>query len=298
MTQRLPIARAQYARAITAAVLLALLCAAGRAQNPPAQHAPVQAAGAAPLNDALLAKATALYDSTAKSGLHGFDCALHPDWNKVMSSARKGAAVADDDPKLVLMRQVKITLHARLSGNSTLDWQRPEHLQKPLDASETAMLEEAHRGLEQSLLGTLKLWTPLIDGSVAESLGEDDVDLTQTSEGYTLRSRDKQHALTEVFDSDLLLKHFITVDAGSTVDIEPAFQPPAQPSGRGLALSGFVAHLQPAGVPGQGQQDMRVGIEYQTVSAMQIPARVTIDLPNVVEMDFSLDGCTVNPASK
>jgi len=36
-------------------------------------------------------------------------------------------------------------------------------------------------------------------------------------------------------------------------------------------------------------------MEYQAVSGMQVPARITIVLQSVVEMDFRLDGCMVNP---
>jgi hypothetical protein len=313
--QRSLIARTSRAATLGAAGLLALFCGIGQAQNPPplplAPSGSAERTGAVPLNDALLARATALYDSTAKSGVHGFDCALHVDWKKVMSSARKGAAVADDDPKLVLVNPVQITLHARLGGKPTLDWRAPEGSG---DAVSKAVLDEVHRGVEQTLLSTLKLWTPLVDGSVAESLGEEDVDVAETTDGYTLRSGikqqgnkqhgdkqredkqqgNKQPALTEQFDRNLLLKHFVAVDAGSTADIEPVYQPGAA----GLLLSGFLAHLQPAGAAGQAAQEMRVSIDYQTVSGRQIPAHITIDLPNIVEMDFTLDGCIVNPASK
>jgi len=284
-----------------ASAALAFACAAGHGQSPagqaqsPASNGPAQAAGAASLNDALLAKATTLYDSAAKTGLRGFDCRLHPDWKKVMSSARGGAAVADDDPKLVLVEGAKITLHARLSGGSSVDWQMPEA--KQLSAEQTAMLERARRGMEQTLLNTLKLWTPLVDGSIAEPLGEDDVELTQTENGYRLRSKDRLHGFTEEFDRNLLLKHYITVDGGSTVDIEPVFEQTGAGPDTALKLTGFVAHMQPAGESGSAQ-DLRFGVDYQSISGTQIPARITIDLPNVVEMDFALDGCTVNSASK
>ena len=126
-----------------------------------------------------------------------------------------------------------------------------------------------------------------------ESLGEDDVDIAQTADGYTLHTKDKRYPLTEEFDRSLLLKHFIQVDSGSTVDVAPTFHP----SEHGLLVQSFVARIQPKGAPASAAQEMRVGFEYQTVSAIQIPARVSIEVPNVVEMDFALDGCIVNPAS-
>jgi hypothetical protein len=276
--------------------LLALSCVFINAQAPPAGAAPpaptLQSGSAASLNDTLLAKATSLYDSTAKSGLHSFDCQVHPDWKKIVSSVKKGAPDAADDAKVALLNTVKITLHARLNGGSTLDWQPPESLEKPLDPAATSMLNKAHQGIENTLVGFVKLWTLLVNGSVAESLGSDEVNVARTGEGFTLRSKDKRYPLTEEFDRDLLLKHFITVDSASAVDIAPTYRP----SARGLLVQSFVAHIQPTGAGPAAAQEMHIGLEYQAVSAIQIPARITVEVPNVVEMDFALDGCVVNAA--
>ena len=282
------------ARKLIAACTLALSCAFAHTQTPPASTAPpaptLQSGSAASLNDTLFARATSLYDSTAKSGLHGFDCQVHPDWNKMMSSVKKGAPQAADEAKVALLSRVRITLHARLSGSSTLDWELPESTDKPLDPAATSMLDKAHQGMEKTLLGFLKLWTPMVDGSVAESLGEGDASVAQTADGYTLRSKDKHHTLTEEFDRDLLLKHYIAVDSGSIVDIVPTFQP----SARGLQLQSFEVRVQPQGAPPGAARELHIRFVYQTVSAIQIPARITVEVPNVVEMDFALDGCTVN----
>lgn len=271
----------------------ALVPAQAPSSSPAAPAAIAQAGSAASLNDSLLAKATSLYDSAAKSGLHGFDCQVHPDWSKVVSSAKKSAPDAADGAKVALLNTVKIKLHARLTGGSTIDWQVPEIPEKPLAPADTSMLKQAHQGVEKTLLGFVKLWTPLINGSVAESLGAGDVNIAQTGDGYTLRSKDKRNPLTEEFDRNLLLKHFIVVDSSSTVDIAPTFRTTA----RGLLLQSLVARIQLQGAPPEAAQEMHIGFEYQTVSAIQIPARISVAVPNVVEMDFALDGCIVNPAS-
>jgi predicted phosphohydrolase len=275
------------------ACVLALSSLRVNAQNPPAipvpPAAPLQRATVGTLNDSLLAKATGLYDSTAKAGLQGFDCQVHPDWNTIMTSSRKGAPAAGDDAKLALLGTVKIALHARLKGGSNLDWKVPARPEEPVDKTSMAMLGQAHRGIENTLLGVLKLWIPLADGSVAESLGEEDVEIAQTENGYTLRSKDK--SLTEEFDRNLLLVHSIVVDSGSTVNIAPTFQQTSQ----GLRLASFVAHIHPASAPPESVQEMRIGLEYQTVAGAEIPARLTIEIPNVVRMNFNLDGCGVNP---
>jgi predicted phosphohydrolase len=274
------------------ACILVLVCLRADAQNPPAIPAPP--AGSLPqasigtLRDTLLAKAAGLYYSTARAGLQGFDCQVHPDWNLIMISSSKGAPAASVDAKLALLGTVKVILHARLNGNSSLDWQVQGQPEKPIDKAATAMLDQAHRGIENTLVNVLKLWIPIVDGSIAESLGEEDMELAQTENGYVLRSKDK--SLTEEFDRNLLLVRYLAVDSGSTVNIEPTFQH----SNKGLLLSSFVAHIHPAGAPAERIQEMNVGLEYQAVSGAEVPARLTVEVPNVVQMDFKLDGCSTN----
>jgi hypothetical protein len=311
--KRLPIA----VPARAAAALLALSCLLAHAQQlpagPGAATTPLQPATAASLNDSLMARATTLYSSTVKSGLHSFDCQVHPDWMKIMLSSRKGVALDSDDTRAALLGAVKITLHARLEGSSTLDWQAPPDNGQRRDQAAQDMLDRAHRSIESTLDGVLRLWIPLVDGSLAESFGEDDMEIAQTANGYVVRSADKSRStgklkdkqksplqsqsqsqgqsITEEFDRSLLLQHFTMVDAGSTASLTPAFQPTPQ----GLLVSSFDALLQPAGVPPADARQMHIALEYQTVSGIQIPGKIGVELPNVAEMDFTFDGCTVNP---
>jgi hypothetical protein len=309
--KRLPIPVPAHA----AAALLALSCLLAHAQQlpagPGAATTPLQPATVASLNDSLMARAATLYSSTVKSGLRSFDCQVHPDWMKMMLSSRNGVPLDSDNARTALLAAVKITLHARLTGGPILDWQAPPDGGQPRDQAMIDMLDRAHRSIESTLEGVLRLWVPLVDGSLAESLGEDDMEVEQTASGYVVRSKDESadklkkkqksplqsqsqsqgQSLTEEFDRRLLLKHFTLVDAGSTASLTPAFQSTPQ----GLLVSSFDALLQPAGVPPANARQMHIAIEYQTISGIQIPGKISVELPNVVEMDFTFDGCTVNP---
>lgn len=248
----------------------------------------VEAAG---LGDQLVAKAAALYYSTAKVGLKGFDCQVHPDWARIMTSARQGEAVAADDPRLMLMSSVAITLHARLDGSTSMDWAVPADPAKPLDDNQKAQLEQAHQGMEQTLVGLLKMWTPLMNGSLAEGLGGDDVTITPSDSGYTVKSKDSRQPVTEEFDKGLVLKRFTVGGAGTNVDLTPEFSSTPQ----GLLLTSFEAKIQDAGAPAGSGEDMQVKLEYQPVSGMQVLSKVTVVMPKIVEMEFKLDGCVANP---
>ena len=280
-----------------AAVLLALGCPLARAQQPSAT-AP-QTAASASLNDALMARATALYSSALKTGLRRFTCQVHPDWQKIIASARNGAPQDADAAKAVLLQAVRITLHARLQGDSTLDWQPPDSA-IPRTQETVDMLDHAHRSIDSTLDGVLKLWTPLVDGSLAESLSDDAMDVQQTGSGYLVRSKpaaskdkpaaSQAHSVSEDFDQKLLLVHYRLVDAGSTASLAPAFEPGPQ----GLLVSSFDAFLQPAGAPATDARQMHIAFKYQPVAGVQIPTSIAVTLPSVVEMDFTLDGCAVN----
>jgi hypothetical protein len=282
-------------RILVRATLLAVAYLPAHPQYPPAgpalPAAPLHQADAAGLSDTLLSRATALYYSTAKNGLRSFDCQVHPDWKLIISSSRQDPSVPADDPRLALVSGVKITLHERLKGDSSIDWQVPAPAAKPLDQAAMDLLDRAHRGIENTLLGVLRLWIPMVDGSLVESLGEDGAAIAETASGYTLRTKEKQHSLTEEFDRNLVLRQYTAADSGSGVRLDPTFEQ----TGQGLLMSSFVAHIQPAGPPAQNAQEMRVGLAYESISGAQLPSRITVEMPGVVQMDFNLDGCTVNP---
>jgi len=280
---------------LAAIALLAVSGLTAGAQQQPAgagtAATPVQTATAASLNDVLLTKAATLYSSTAKSGLESFNCQVHPDWNKMMMSERKGAPAAADNSKVALLSAVKITLRARLKGESVLDWHAPAAQKKQLDQASTEMLERAHRSIDSTWQGLLKLWIPLVDGSLAERLGEEGAQISETADGYLLRSKDGARGRSELFDRNMLLKNFTVTEAEGTVSLTPAFQATAE----GLLLSGFDARVQAAGAPEESARPMHVAIEYQTVAGFEIPGKVSVETPGAVEMDFALDGCAVNP---
>ena len=163
------------------------------------------------------------------------------------------------------------------------------------------MSDTAYRGIGQALLGVLKLWAPLVNGSIAESFGEDNFVLAQSENSYTLRSQDKQHALTERFDRNLLLTQYISTESGSTIRIAANFDRNSQ----GLLVSSFIARIHAGGAIPQTtapetDQETRAAFEYAPVSqardlAQPIPVKPAIEIPNVVTMNFALDTCSQEP---
>jgi hypothetical protein len=298
------------ARAPATALLLALSIASAAtalAQEAPAVQDAPAAQGAAPAqatqpaasaadrsaDDAWLAKTRKLYYSTTRAGLGGFDCAVHPDWRALFMTSSPGTQVSEDDAHVVLLKSVKITLHAHMQGGSGLDWNQDPNPGEPVDAASTEMLAKMHEATEQTLEGFLQFWTPFVDGSTVPDSAEG-LTITHTDSGHTIHAEQGDVAMTETFSNDLLLEHF-DVDMKS---ISIKFQPAYKPTDQGLLVKSFQAHVLPAG-SGAGQaEDMHVDIEYQTLDGFPIPARLSVDIADSGTMNFVFDGCTVSPAQK
>lgn len=280
------------------AALLALSLAAAMAM---AQSAPPPARAAQPgapaannsADDAWLARTGKLYYSTTKAGLNGFDCAVHLDWRALFMTASPGAEVSEDDAHVVLLKSVKINLHAHMQGGSSLDWNPNPSPGEPLDASSSEMLSRMHEATEQTLEGFLQFWTPFVDGSTVPD-SADGLTITHTDAAHTIHAEQGGVAMTEIFSSDLLLQHF-DVDMKS---VSIKFQPAYKPTDQGLLVKSFQAHVQPAGSGADQAQDMHVDIEYQSLDGFPIPARLSVEVTNSGTMNFVFDGCTVSRIPK
>ena len=279
-----------------AAILAVCLCAAGPAYpqdpSPAAKPAQTPAQPDAKANDAFLAKAATLYYSPAKAGLNAFNCDVHPDWRALFLSANKGSAVAADDPRIVLLQTVNITLHGRLKGGSAIDWNPPPvDPAKPLDQDSSALIDNMQKATDQTLQGFMQFWTPFVDGSAVPA-SSDGLVITQNEKGeHTLRADQAGTSVTEVMDVNNVLTHFNVVMSGATVNFSPSYKH----TEKGLLVSGFLANILPAGTPADQAQEMHVGIDYQTMDGFYIPSRLNMEVVGTGIFNFTMDGCKVNP---
>jgi hypothetical protein len=237
-----------------------------------------------------LAKTAKLYYSSAKAGLAGFDCQIHPDWHTLFASAGNGQAVADDDPRIALLKSVKITMHARMKGGSTIEWVADSDPDKPLDQSSTEMLDAMHRSIEETLEGFLQFWSPFMEVSVVPDSGEG-LEITHTPTVHTIRASQSGTELTEVFSSKLVLEQFNVNMNGTSIKFLPIYTATPQ----GLLVNAFEAHILPAGATAGQEQAMKIDIEYQPVDGLTIPARLKMNVVGTGQFDYAFDGCATNP---
>jgi hypothetical protein len=289
--------RTQPRRWLLGAIFLVCLSAtAAHAQSPPANPAApdqAQAVAKPSPNDELLARAGKLYYSTAKTGLDAFDCAVYPGWHALFVSASKGVEIAEDDPRIVLLKSVNITMHGRLKGGTTLDWNPVSNPDKPLDQDSTTLLENMHNATAQTLQGFMQFWTPFVDGSAVPANSEG-MEVTKTDSGYKFHAVTKDTTVTEVMDNQLTLTHFDVIMNQATVNFEPAYKS----TDKGLLVNGFKARILAAGDPPEKAQEMLVEIEYQSIQGFPIPAKLNMSVVDTGIFNFVFDGCAVNAASK
>jgi hypothetical protein len=254
-------------------LVVGALAWAQQPDRPSASPSPSGHAAQANDDDALLARVGKLYYSSKSAGLTGFDCAVHPDWLKLIQSSETQSSVAGNNESLQLLRSVAINLHARMNGGSVVEWVQPSIASKPLDQNSAEMLDQMHKAVEETLMGFMQFWTPFVDGSI----------VPPNSKGIEIR-----HS-----PSGIILKNFRIVTGGKLIDLTPSYD-----SGDdGLLVSRFVARIGPAKISATDVQEMDVEIYYQTVGGFPIPSRLNVDVVGTGTFNLKLDGCRVNPAN-
>jgi hypothetical protein len=272
------------------AVVACLIPSALVGQTPPSAASTAQADP----NAAFLAKAKSLYYSTTKAGLTGFDCSVRPDWANIFKIIEKSSAAtagdqAADEKHVALLKAVKITLHARLTGpGSGLDW-KPDTTALP-DQESLELLDHMHQATGQNLQGFLQFWTPLVNGSVIPDSSAG-IEVTKTATGHTIHAMDGSTSLTEVLDAGNVLKQFKVEMTGAKISFEPGYT--ATPNG--LLVSSFAARIQAPGATPAQEQKMNVKVEYQTVKGLLIPHTLSMEQVGSGVVAFTFEGCTVNP---
>ena len=287
----IPLPAASTVRFLTALLAIGLSAAAAGAQAPAsAPSAPQSAQAAQPNPDTeWLANTSALYYSSAKAGLTGFDCAVHPDWHTLFASANKGETIADDDPRIVLLKSVKITIHAHMMGNSTIEWVADSRPDKPRGDSSTALLDGMHQSVEQTLEGFLQFWSPFMEVSVVPDSVQG-LEITHTPTVHTIHAKEGDTEMTEVFSHELVLEQFNVNMKGTAIKFSPTYKSTPQ----GLLVSKFAAHILPAGAPPEQAQVMNVAVDYQTVNGLTIPGQLSMDVIGTGTFNFTFDGCSTN----
>jgi hypothetical protein len=189
---------------------------------------------------------------------------------------------------MILLKSVKVAIHAHMRGASTIDW-TDTNQNNPADQHSIDTLDGLHRTVEQMLEGFLQFWTPFIESSIVPD-SADGLDITHTPTVHTIHARQGDTELTEVFSSDLILEQFNVNMSGISIKFAPSYKP----TPNGLLVSSFRAHVVPAGTPPGQAQDMNVDIDYQEINGFPIPDKLNMEVIGTGKFNFTLDGCATS----
>ena len=260
------------------------------ATAPPDQptHAPDAKA-----DDELLAKTSRLYYSTRTAGPAGFDCQVHPDWHTLFTSDSKGEAIAEDDARILVLKPVKVTVHARMNGQSTLEWVRTPDPENPLDSDSSILLDRMHEATEQAMQGFLQFWIPFVDGSVVPASSEG-LKVTRSGSDFTIQAEQNGAQVTEIFSNEMILQHFNVITNGVSIQFAPSYQS----TEKGLLVNHFDAHIQSVDQPSSAAQVMHVGVLYATLDGLFIPSNLNMEVVGTGTFNMAMDGCRIIQGSK
>jgi hypothetical protein len=260
--------------------MISIWAATGYAQNAssssPATGSPQQSA-----DMDWLAKTAKIYYSSAKAGLAGFNCQVHPDWQALIAGTAKNGDAPASDANLAQLKNVKITMHARMRGGSTIEW-----LAGSSD-DPNGVMENMHQTVQQTLEGFLQFWSPFMEVTVVPSKTEG-IEITHSPTSHIIHAKQGSTELTEIFNSNLVLEHFDVVLAGTSIKFAPTFDS----TPKGLLVKTFTAEILPAGATPQQMQKMQVRLDYQTVNNQTLPKQLNMDIAGSGSFSFAFDGCS------
>ena len=273
----------------TAALLLPLILTAASAQMPGAGSAPQNQAPPAD-NAAMIARSVRLYYSAAANGLTSFDCNVHPDWRRLFETSVKHAAISADDPNVLFLDRVAITLHARFNGQSSLEWTPPAGSPTTANPSSPDMVSIMHKSTEQTLMGFLQFWIPFMNGSfIPGNAPAMQIDDSPTSATLHLKQPDAD--VTEVVSKTSILERMTIATGGKVVELLPSFHS----TEKGLIVDRLVVHIRTGEQQLEKDQQMRVEIDYRDIQGFPIPQELSVEAIGAGTFTATLDNCHVNP---
>ena len=230
-----------------------------------------------------LTAARALYYTPTTAGLKTFGCQVSFDWKAFLSNAA-GKEIPDDNPFLQSMVATQMSVKDNLRGSGELDWSGTA---VPAKGLEDAVARMKH-GLGDMFDGFFKSWNPYLNGSMVP-IPDKTVTLTAVADGVHLHAAYGTILIDEDFDKNMLLTNSHVVTPDMDVLARPIFMD--TPDGRLLSEIHSEAR-QPVTAP---PAYTNISVEYQQVGSYRLPEIIHYDVKNVVQLDFRLTDCTVNP---
>ena len=228
-----------------------------------------------------LTVAHAMYYTPTASGLTSFHCDAAIDW-KEMLTRFGGKEIPDDNPALIYLKTVHLSVANDLRGKGSLEWASTA---EPPAGREDA-LKRMREGLQTSVAGFFQSWNAYTNGSMVP-IPDSTLEVTKSGEGVHLSGTFKSMKIDEDFDKNMLLTQAQVVSPDMKVLAIPTYVGTAD----GLLVSAVVSHVnQPLTAP---EVETTFRVEYAKVDSFQIPSHLILDIKNTGVIEIGFSGCEV-----
>ena len=231
-----------------------------------------------------LEKARLAHYSLQRDGLTDFGCAVQPNWEQIVVTARRAISPADEQA-LNVLKQLRITVAAAPA-------RRAKVVRNELPAAndeQAKALQQIYSGMEQTLIGFFDTWSPFVMTSPLPPPTAT-VTLAEQQGQWSFTYKEGSVDISAVLGEDYAIQAMRIGTPKMASLIQPAFTK----SPHGFLLSALQSQYRP--LPSGPTALLQMRIDYQTVSGFQLPKIIKVggdDGTNGFQMEFSLTACQV-----
>jgi hypothetical protein len=229
-------------------------------------------------------RARASYYDYKREGLAQFRCDVKADFARFYSGLEGDRPALD--AVMPILEHVKYQVLIGPTGASTVSYS--SEIAPPTEEA-AARVRKAAGGLEQSLTGFLRTWSPFLFDSPPLPAAGDTFRMETAAENRVLTYKEKPNTDVRLtFRPDLSMENMIANSPDTDADFRLTFQN----TPRGYLLNEYKAVVH----QGVNTLNMAAKVEYSTISGLQIPSRVAVYVPyksQQLEMRFDFGGCDV-----
>ncbi len=227
----------------------------------------------------ILKQARQSYYSLKDQGLVEFQCAIVPNWRRLLTEQK--LAAADVDRGAVLLDKIHFSVSVSASGEAKVT-----HNDVAVENKQVAEgLSQVYTGMEQMTTGFFQTWSVFTISPALPEVGGD-YQLEKTGTDYRLSYKDGTADIVTLLDRDFVMSALKTKAPEFDSTIKPQFKKLAQ----GLLMTGYQATY--AGKSPADTTELQVAIDYQAVDNLQLPQKLALQgtyggSPFHVEVTFS-----------
>ncbi|MBC6982169.1 hypothetical protein [Caulobacter sp. 17J80-11] len=201
--------------------------------------------------------------SLQRQGFGGVTCTLTPDWETTLGQSRSDPGMTG---AFEIFDQLKFTTWVDAEGAAAVDG---VDAGAPRQGDAAAGIEQIFQGADDAVRGVFFTWSMFMVNSPFPPSGAA-ATVTPQAGGYRVAYKEGDADVTVHLERNLTISRVEVRAPAYRATIEPVFRP----SSKGLVLTRYVADYVPTAGP--GVTHLTVGVDYQSVSGMQIPSMIDV----------------------